>query len=155
VILRLIEASQPLSSSEDRAVYHSDIDDGDDESYQDIIQAFFRRSLYRSVDALVQASRGEGWGRPHQEAMSMSLPVIATNWSGTMVFMTETNSFLVPVQRMETLAEGPFKGHQWAIPSVVELRKILRAAVTYPERGRDVGLQARKDIWWRRILLSM
>jgi len=87
-------------------------------------------SLYRSVDALVQASRGEGWGRPHQEAMSMSLPVIATNWSGTMAFMTETNSFLVPVQRMETLAVGPFKGHQWAIPSVVELRKILRAAVT-------------------------
>ena len=26
---------------------------------------------------------GEGWGRPHVEAMSMALPVIATNWSGS------------------------------------------------------------------------
>ena len=26
---------------------------------------------------------GEGWGRPHVEAMSMELPVIATNWSGS------------------------------------------------------------------------
>ena len=39
-------------------------------------------SLYASMDALVQPSRGEGWGRPHAEAMSMGLPVIATNWSG-------------------------------------------------------------------------
>ena len=26
--------------------------------------------------------RGEGWGRPHVEAMACGLPVIATNWSG-------------------------------------------------------------------------
>lgn len=32
--------------------------------------------LYKSVDAFVLPSRGEGWGRPHVEAMSMGLPVI-------------------------------------------------------------------------------
>jgi glycosyltransferase involved in cell wall biosynthesis len=26
--------------------------------------------------------RGEGWGRPHVEAMAMGLPIIATNWCG-------------------------------------------------------------------------
>jgi glycosyltransferase involved in cell wall biosynthesis len=39
-------------------------------------------ALYAAADAVVQPSRGEGWGRPHQEAMACGLPVIATNWSG-------------------------------------------------------------------------
>jgi glycosyltransferase involved in cell wall biosynthesis len=46
-------------------------------------------SLYRSVDAFVLPSRGEGWGRPYMEAMSMGLPVIATNWSGPTEFVNE------------------------------------------------------------------
>lgn len=37
-------------------------------------------NLYKSAHVLVIPSRGEGWGRPHVEAMSMGLPVIATNW---------------------------------------------------------------------------
>ena len=42
----------------------------------------------------VLPSRGEGWGRPHAEAMAMGLPVIATNWSGPTAFMSgETGSF--------------------------------------------------------------
>lgn len=36
--------------------------------------------LYAAADAFVLPSRGEGWGRPHVEAMSMGLPIIATNW---------------------------------------------------------------------------
>lgn len=32
--------------------------------------------LYKAADAFVLPSRGEGWGRPHVEAMSMALPVI-------------------------------------------------------------------------------
>lgn len=39
---------------------------------------------YAAADAFVLPSRGEGWGRPHVEAMSMGLPVIATNWSGAL-----------------------------------------------------------------------
>jgi glycosyltransferase involved in cell wall biosynthesis len=38
--------------------------------------------LYTGADAFVLPSRGEGWGRPHIEAMAMGLPTIATNWSG-------------------------------------------------------------------------
>lgn len=50
-------------------------------------------ALYKSVDAFVLPSRGEGWGRPHVEAMSMELPVIATFWSGPTAYMTEENSY--------------------------------------------------------------
>jgi glycosyltransferase involved in cell wall biosynthesis len=39
-------------------------------------------ALLTAMDAFVLPSRGEGWGRPHVEAMAMGLPVIATNWSG-------------------------------------------------------------------------
>jgi len=49
------------------------------------------RRLYQAVDAFVLPSRGEGWGRPHVEAMAMSLPVIATNWSGPTAFLTAAN----------------------------------------------------------------
>lgn len=43
--------------------------------------------LYGSVDAFVLPSRGEGWGRPYMEAMSMGIPAIATNWSGPTEFV--------------------------------------------------------------------
>lgn len=43
-------------------------------------------------------SPGEGWGRPHVEAMAMELPVIATNWSGPTEFMTEENSYPLPIE---------------------------------------------------------
>jgi glycosyltransferase involved in cell wall biosynthesis len=45
------------------------------------------------MDCVVIPSRGEGWGRPHVEAMSMELPLIATYWSGPTEFMTENNSY--------------------------------------------------------------
>lgn len=55
-------------------------------------------SLYRSASAFVLPSHGEGWGRPHVEAMSMGLPLIATNWSGPTAFMTEMNSYPLAIE---------------------------------------------------------
>lgn len=48
--------------------------------------------LHKSDNAFVLPTRGEGWGRPVLDAMAMSLPVIATNWSGPTEYMTEKNS---------------------------------------------------------------
>lgn len=50
-------------------------------------------SLYKAATAFALPSRGEGWGRPHVEAMAMELPIIATFWSGTTEYMTEANSY--------------------------------------------------------------
>ncbi|ETV98482.1 hypothetical protein, variant [Aphanomyces invadans] len=55
-------------------------------------------ALYKAATAFVLPSRGEGWGRPHVEAMAMSLPVIATFWSGPTEYMTQENSYPLDIE---------------------------------------------------------
>lgn len=43
-------------------------------------------------------SRGEGWGRPHVEAMSCGTPIIATNWSGVTAYLTEQNGYPLQIE---------------------------------------------------------
>lgn len=102
--------------------------------------------LYKSADAFVLPTRGEGWGRPIVEAMSMSLPVIATNWSGPTEYLTEENGYPLLVERMAEVEEGPFKGHMWAEPSVEDLRILLRRVVSEPAERKLKGMKAREDM---------
>ncbi|KAA8539088.1 hypothetical protein F0562_025780 [Nyssa sinensis] len=102
--------------------------------------------LYKSANAFVLPSRGEGWGRPLVEAMAMSLPVIATNWSGPTEYLTEDNSYPLPVDRMSEVMEGPFIGHLWAEPSVDKLRSLMRHVMSNPEEAKVKGRQARGDM---------
>ncbi|KAL5976491.1 hypothetical protein ACLOJK_020824 [Asimina triloba] len=102
--------------------------------------------LYKAADALVLPSRGEGWGRPLVEAMSMAVPVIATNWSGPTEFLTEKNSYPLPFDQMSEVTEGPFKGHLWAEPSVEKLRQLMRHVVHNPDEARKKGIRAREDM---------
>lgn len=102
--------------------------------------------IYSAADAFVLPSRGEGWGRPIVEAMAMSLPVIATNWSGPTEYLTEENSYPLPVDEMSEVKEGPFKGHLWAEPSVDKLRVLMRHVMSNPEEARDKGRKAREDM---------
>jgi glycosyltransferase involved in cell wall biosynthesis len=104
--------------------------------------------LYKSVDCLVIPSRGEGWGRPHVEAMSMELPVIASNWSGNTEFMKEKNSFLLPINGLVAVQDGAWKdsGMKWADPSTEELRKLLRFVYENPGVAKGRGIIARQDM---------
>ncbi|XP_062174951.1 uncharacterized protein LOC133880086 [Alnus glutinosa] len=102
--------------------------------------------LYKAANAFVLPSRGEGWGRPLVEAMAMSLPVIATNWSGPTEYLTEENSYPLPVDRMSEVTEGPFRGHLWAEPSVDKLRVLMRHVVNNVEEAKVKGRQAREDM---------
>jgi hypothetical protein len=45
--------------------------------------------------AFVLASKGEGWGRPYVEAMSMQLVVIATNFSGPTEYILDGENALL------------------------------------------------------------
>lgn len=55
------------------------------------------RDLYASADAFVLPTRGEGWGLPIAEAMSMELPVIVSNFSGPAVFANSENAYMIPM----------------------------------------------------------
>eukprot|EP01105_Mastigella_eilhardi_P025861 TRINITY_DN7193_c0_g2_i3.p2 TRINITY_DN7193_c0_g2~~TRINITY_DN7193_c0_g2_i3.p2 ORF type:complete len:129 (+),score=16.27 TRINITY_DN7193_c0_g2_i3:228-614(+) len=103
-------------------------------------------NLYSSVDCVVVPSRGEGWGRPHIEAMAMGLPVIATRWSGNTAFMDDTNSFLVRIDGLVHPNSGPFRRFKWAQPSVAHLREQLRYVFEHPQEARSVGQVARAQI---------
>jgi glycosyltransferase involved in cell wall biosynthesis len=101
-------------------------------------------TLYNSVDALVQPSRGEGWGRPHCEAMASGLPIIATNFSGTTEFINEKNAYPLDIIGMSEIKEGAFKGHWWAEPSDKHLQSLMRRVVDNPNEAKEKGANARK-----------
>ena len=105
-------------------------------------------SAYAAADAFVLPSRGEGWGRPHVEAMSLGLPVIATNWSGPTAFMTRENAYPLAVQdELVALPEDShWKTHRWAQPSEDHLRSLLKHVHAFPEEARRKGKHAAADV---------
>ena len=103
-------------------------------------------SLYAAADAFVLPSRGEGWGRPHAEAMAMGLPVLATNWSGNTAFMNSTNSMLIPVDKLVERKPGDKEGHRWAEPSVSGLQKLMRHCVSHPLEVAQIGKRGRRTM---------
>ncbi len=103
-------------------------------------------ALYRAADAFVLASHGEGWGRPHMEAMAMGLPTIATRWSGNLEFMNDDNSCLIDYELVEASADGFLRGQRWAQPSVRDLRRAMRALYDHPSEATAMGARARADV---------
>lgn len=111
--------------------------------------------LYKSADAFVLPTRGEGFGLPIAEAMSMGLPTIATNFSGPTDFMTDWNSFPLQVDRTiladeysDAVKDEYLDVPKWAEPSVGHLRQLMRHVVKHhhdpAQHAR--GQRARSDI---------
>lgn len=106
-------------------------------------------ALYRSCDAFVLPTRGEGWGRPFFEAMLMEMPAIGTNWSGHTDFMNDRNSFLVKVDRLAEITENEnpmFNGHLWAEPSVTDLRLKMRQVVRNRKEAKRMAKKSRLEL---------
>lgn len=105
--------------------------------------------FYKAGDAFVLPSRGEGWGRPHVEAMSMGLPVISTNWSGITAYLDESVGYplaidgLVPVSGSGDEIIWWFKGMSWAQPSVKHLVQLMRRVYRNREEAAARGAAAR------------
>lgn len=106
-------------------------------------------SLFRSVDAYVLPTRGEGWGRPFAAAMASGIPTIATDAGGQRHFMTHENSWLIPSRLVEVSKEagierGIYANLHWFEPDQDALVEILRLVADGADERRVA--QARVDI---------
>jgi len=69
-------------------------------------------SLYthKQINALISATRGEGFGLPLLEAAASSLPIIATNWSGHLDFL-QLGSFIELDYRLKEVDKRKLDNH--------------------------------------------
>ena len=70
--------------------------------------------------------------------MSMGLPVIATNWSGSTEFLADGVSLPLRIEGLEPVEEG-VKGHQWAVPSETHLRELMRWLLDHRAQAVALG----------------
>lgn len=112
-------------------------------------------ALYHSFDGFVLSSHGEGWGLPLAEAMTMGLPVIATNWSGPIEYMSPSNSIAIPVHELVNVSGVDFTQQedisQWAKPDQDALQRAMRQLIHPAARPflQQIGRQARNDMLTR------
>jgi glycosyltransferase involved in cell wall biosynthesis len=106
------------------------------------------RNLYRSADALVAPSRGEGYGRPLLEALACGVPVITTRWGGQTDFVTEGNGWLLDYRLTlaDTSDNALFRGMLCADPDVEHLQCSLREAFENGELRQQKGTSAPSSV---------
>ncbi len=108
-------------------------------------------SLYKSANAFVLPSLGEGWGLNYTEAMSMGLPTIGTQSTSMVDFMTQINSFPIRIEKMATEPDcdwitPDYIGRKFAIPDIDSLRKQMRDVYSYRNGYLKQPEYARQDM---------
>ena len=108
------------------------------------------------IAAMVSLTHGEGFGLPLIEAAACDLPVIATDWSGHLDFLSkEGKKLFVPVAfdlgeiPQECVWPGVMdQGTHWANPreadAVDKMRRMFASSVTPKKWARELGLHIRE-----------
>jgi FkbM family methyltransferase len=102
-------------------------------------------SLMNACDAYVSLHRSEGLGLTMAEAMLMGKPVIATNYSGNVDFMDESNSLLVPFE-LQKLGRPipPYDADSvWAEPSADYAADCMRRLYDDQTWAAELGARAK------------
>jgi GT2 family glycosyltransferase/glycosyltransferase involved in cell wall biosynthesis len=105
-------------------------------------------ALYRSADAFVSVSRGEGWNMPLMEAMACGLPAIATDWGAHQEFVHAGNAYPLRIRKLvPARAKCPYyDGFRWADPDPEHLRFLLRHVYEHRDEARARGLAAAREM---------
>ena len=102
-------------------------------------------SLMEACDAYVSLHRSEGLGLTMAEAMLMGKPVIATNFSGNVDFMDDSNSLLVPYELVKLGRPiPPYDANlEWAEPSIEHAAGLMRRVYENQPWAREVGARGK------------
>lgn len=110
----------------------------------DIIERAHMTALHRCCDAYVSLHRAEGFGLGLAEAMALGKPVIATNWSGNLDFMSSDVACMVDFRRVP-VEQGQyphFEGATWAEPDVASAAAAMRRLAADPSAALRLGARA-------------
>jgi glycosyltransferase involved in cell wall biosynthesis len=111
----------------------------------EIVDPMELERLYNEADVLMSLHRAEGFGLTLAEAMLRGLPVVATNWSGNVDFLTERNG--VPVTYSLLPATDPQRTYDhpdmmWAEADVTAAARALRRLRADPGLRTRLGAEA-------------
>ena len=109
--------------------------------------------FYTMANVFLWPSRGEGFGLPALEALACGLPVIASNHSAHLEFLTKAG---IPRPGVE-LISGNLKlydkgdsvyypGFHWFDPSIEDLRKKMRLVYNNYQKYKDGAMKTSKEI---------
>lgn len=82
--------------------------------------------LYNQANVFLSPTRAEAFNLPCLEAMACGLPVITTNFGGQTDYVNNENGWLVDGILTDIKHEVTYENCQWIIPSITELKKIMR-----------------------------
>jgi len=105
-------------------------------------------ALMRRADCYVSLHRAEGFGLTLGETMALGKPVIATNFSANLDFMTPENSYLVRSHEVEVGPEGenyPATG-TWAQPDLDHAAQLMREVWEHQDEAGARGARARREL---------
>jgi SAM-dependent methyltransferase len=107
------------------------------------------KNSYMAVcDCYVSLHRSEGFGLTMAEAMAHGKPVIATGYSGNLVFMSDENSYLVP-HKLVPIPPGcdPYpQGAEWAEPDTESAARLMRHVYENRAEAAERGQRAVETI---------
>lgn len=104
------------------------------------------RRLYLDADAVVCASRGEGFGLPMAEAMALGKPVIASAYGGQTDFCTPQTAWLCDYFFAYAHTHLSVASSVWAEPDLDSLTRTLKDCFSSPVEDRIGRAQAGRDL---------
>ena len=109
--------------------------------------------FYTTGSCFLWPSRGEGFGLPALEALACGLPVIASNHSAHLEFLTKNGQprpgVLLLDGKVEPYIKGDsiyYPGFNWFNPSVDHLRKLMREVFNNYKKYQEQALNTSEDI---------